>query len=180
MCLLVCSQWECFCTDRRTEIINGARILLNAWTLFLLMRFVSPLRCRQITGATTATLGDCWSISFGDGGLCEHSDPETFKTTLQARQPRSPSESLWKSNNPARRRDTAWDWVEWASTDCTTLARHTHTHTHTDTAGRKKLFVVVFFLIFTVRGGFWFAPVLSVVSLRVFKPVIQTTATNCV
>lgn len=124
------------------------------------MSLVSPLKCSQVTGVTTATLRDCWSISLcahSDGGSkqsrhhCEHSDPETFKTTLPARQPRSPSESLWKSNNPARRRDAAWDWVEWASTDCTTLARHTHTLMQ---LVEKVVCCCLFLLNFAVRGGF--------------------------
>lgn len=136
------------------------------------MPLISSLRCSQTTGVAAAVLRDC--ISSGSVGLCEHSDPETLKTTLAARQPRSPSESLWKSNNPTRRRDAARDWEEWTSTDCTTL------HRLTPRPLLQKLFVVVCFSWVSLSEADFCAPVLSVASLRVLKPLIQTTQTNCV
>lgn len=99
---------------------------------------------------------------------CEHGDPETFQTTLSARQPRSPSESLWKSSNPARR-----------SLRLSGMSEHrlyNSCQTHTDAAVKKSCFVAVCFFWILQSEVDFSAPVLSVASLRVLKPVIQTAS----
>lgn len=99
---------------------------------------------------------------------CEHGDPETFQTTLSARQPRSPSESLWKSSNPARR-----------SLRLSGMSEHrlyNSCQTHTDAAGRKVVLLLFVSFEFCSQEVDFSAPVLSVASLRVLKPVIQTAS----
>lgn len=87
------------------------------------MPSVSPLRCNQTTGLSTATFRDCRSVSFSvlaAMATAAHRAAITVSAvTLKHSKPHyqpdshaAPSESLWKSNNPARRRETQPE-TEW-------------------------------------------------------------------
>lgn len=153
------------------------------------MPSVSPLRCNQTTGLSTATFRDCRSVSFSvlaAMATAAHRAAITVSAvTLKHSKPHyqpdshaAPSESLWKSNNPARRRETQpeTEWNEQAqavqlSPDEKTLPQLVE---------KKVVCCCLFLLNFAVKGGFQCTCSKRVASLRVLKPAIQTTPTDCV
>lgn len=145
------------------------------------MPSVSPFRCSEITGVTSANTegmlkhfflhSQWWWLRTKPAIVVSTATLKHFKPHYQPDSLASPSESLWKSNNPARRSLRLSAMSEHRLyNSCQTL-----THTH-----REKLFCCCLFLLnFAVRHGFQCTFSQHSI-LKEFKSQIQSMPMNCI
>lgn len=155
--------------------------------MFPLMPSVSPLRCNQTTGLSTATFRDCRSVSFSVLAAMATAEPPS----LWARWPwniqnHTTSQTATQLRLSHSERAITQPDAERRSPRLSGMSKHKlynsrQTKKHSRSWWKKKVVCCCLFLLnFAVKGGFQCTCSKRVASLRVLKPAIQTTPTDCV